>query len=87
MSDCFCDDDDDDDVDDDDGYAGAAALGKRRCFSVDAVALRDDARLSRDWPTFWEDLETEGEVVMGMLGLAKHQVRLWVSARFVDLDS
>ena len=65
-----CDDDDDDDVDDN-GNVGAMF---RRCFAVDAAALGDDPGLARNWTTFWEDLEADGEVVMGVLGLAKHQV-------------
>ena len=43
---------------------------------MDAAALRGDPRLARDWPVFWEDLEADGEIVMGMLGLAKHQAAL-----------
>ena len=67
-----CCDDDDDDVDDN-GNVGAMF---RRCFAVDAAALRDDPELARNWTTFWEDLEADGEVVLGILGLAKHQVVL-----------
>ena len=70
MAEHCCDEDDEDDVDDN-GNVGAVF---RRCFAVDAAALRDDPGLMRDWTTFWDDLEAEGEVVMGILGLAKHQV-------------
>ena len=43
---------------------------------MDAAALKGDPGLARDWPAFWEDLEADGEIVMGMLGLAKHQAAL-----------
>lgn len=65
-----CSDDDDDDVDDN----GNAGVVFKKCFAVDAAALKDDPGIARDWATFWEDLEADGEVVFGILGLAKHQV-------------
>jgi hypothetical protein len=56
-------------------------LHDKRCFAMDPRKMRDDAGLAKVWPTMWDDFEADGETVLGVFGLAKHQVRRsgWLS--------